>query len=125
MYCKNAKIAVIILTFHFQVCFAWEIIALPDDTGVPSGITDLRMLDDQGEHVIIIDERELGTLVTFLYIGKEEKIAENGYLWSCKFEDFFTLIGTKVINIDCASTPFILKYWFCLSGIFTKAITCQ
>ena len=31
------------------------------------------MLDDQGEHVIIIDERELGTLVTFLNIAKEEK----------------------------------------------------
>lgn len=54
------------LTFHFQIAFAGEIIALTDDAGVAAAVTSLGIFDNDSEQVIIVDETELLAFVAFL-----------------------------------------------------------
>jgi len=58
------------LTLDFKVSLAGEIVALPHDAGVPSAVPDLRVLDDDGEDIVVVDERELGPFVALLAIRK-------------------------------------------------------
>ena len=57
----------VILTLNLQVSLAGEVVALPDDAGVPPAVPGLGVLHDQGEHVVVVDEGELGPLVALLH----------------------------------------------------------
>ncbi len=54
------------LTLDFEVGLAGEVVALPDDAGVAARVVDLRVLDGDGEHVLVHVESVLRALVALL-----------------------------------------------------------
>lgn len=54
------------LTLNFEVCLAWKVVALSNNTCIPSTIALLRIFDYQSENVVIVDKWKLGTLVALL-----------------------------------------------------------
>ena len=55
-----------VLTFHLEVDLACEVIALPDDTGVPAAVSYLGVLDGQSEKILVGLDGELGPTITLL-----------------------------------------------------------
>jgi hypothetical protein len=56
----------IVLTLHIQIGPAGQVVALPDYAGVLPGVGHLGVLDDEGEHIFVDNERVLVSFVAFL-----------------------------------------------------------
>ena len=85
-----------ILTFNLEVSLGGEIVALPHRAGVPTSVSRLRLLDDQGEGVLVGLKPKLGTFVAFLggensFIDSQQEFRQRTFNYSPCSEEYSVL----------------------------------